>query len=126
MVERGGIGGASSRSDVQGGNSNDSAPSAPIGLLAGAIAAVFFGALLLLGGGNTIDLLGYVLATFVAVLFVSWFRVVDGRRQSEPTYEIPRFAQIVPLKTLSWVILLAGFAIGAIHVWRFADAVARS
>jgi hypothetical protein len=67
-----------------------------------------------------------VLATAVTVLLVSTYRTIDARRRSRPTYVTPPIAQRLRPTVLAWFLLLAGLAVGGIHVWRFAEAVART
>lgn len=98
----------------------------PLGLLGLAAASLLVAALLLLGSGQALDIVGYVLATFVTVLLVGAYRAIDSRRRSRPTYVIPPVAQALNPAVVAWVLLVLGVVIGGIHVWRFADVVARS
>lgn len=98
----------------------------PLALLAVAGVAIVASALLLFIQGEAADLIGYVLATVVTVLAVALYRSVDSRRRSRPTYVIPVIAQKLNPTVITWVLLLLGVVLGVIHVWGFADSVARA
>jgi hypothetical protein len=98
----------------------------PLRLLGFAAGAVAVSAGLLLVSGRLVDLVGYLLATVVTVLLVAAFRSLDGRRRSKPSYVVPVLAQRIPPAIVSWVLLGAGIAIGGLHVWSFAESVARA
>jgi hypothetical protein len=91
---------------------------------AAALAVVTSGALLWVSG-RPADLAGYLLATLVTVLFVAGFRSVDNRRRSRPTYVLPLLARRLPPPIVSMLLLASGVLVGGLHVWRFADDVAR-
>jgi hypothetical protein len=97
----------------------------PLPLLAGGAVAVAASAVLLAWSGRIVDLVGYLLATVVTVVCVAGFRSLDSRRRSRPTYVVPPLAQRIPPSTVAWAVLVAGVAVGAVHVWRFAQEVAR-
>lgn len=97
----------------------------PLWLLCCAVAAVVASAFLLQFSGRTIDLVGYLLATLVTVLLVAGFRSLDNRRRSRPTYVVPMLAQRLPPSVISWALLGIGILVGGVHVWRFAEALAR-
>lgn len=94
-------------------------------MLGVAALAVGTSAALLWLNGRPIDLIGYLLATLVTVLFVAGFRSVDNRRRSRPTYVLPLLARRIPPPIASLLLLGSGVLVGGLHVWRFADAVAR-
>ena len=97
----------------------------PMWILGVAVVGLVASSVLLLGRGRSVDLVGYGLATVVTVLLVATFRAIDSRRRSRPTYVLPAIAQRLPPGVVSWLLLAAGVVIGGIHVWRFAEAVAR-
>ena len=94
-------------------------------LLGLAALAVVGSAVLLRATGRAADLVGYLLATLVTVLLIAAFRTIDNRRRSRPTYVLPLLAQRIQPTVASWMLLAVGVTVGAVHVWRFADAVGR-
>lgn len=97
----------------------------PLVLLAAGAGSVAVSAVLLMWSGRVVDLVGYVLATVVSVAAVAGYRSLDSRRRSRPTYVVPPIAQRLRPGVVAWVVLVAGLVVGAVHVWRFAEAVAR-
>lgn len=97
----------------------------PLGLLAIAAVAIVLSFLLLGASGKAVNLLGYFLSMIVAALAIAGYRTIEGRRRSRAGYVEPRLAGRIPVHLLAWVLLALGIVIGAAHVWRFADAVAR-
>ena len=73
-----------------------------MGLLVAGACAVLLSAILLLIDGRVVDFVGYVLATFVTVLCVAFYRSIDGRRRAQPSYTIPAFVQVIPIKVVTW------------------------
>jgi len=104
---------------------SDEALRPPLGLLFLGCAAVALSAAMLLGSGRLIDLAGYFLATVVAVFTVAGYRALDSRRRTRPTYVIPRLAQLIPPTLLGLGVLVCGTLVASVHVWRFADFMAR-
>jgi hypothetical protein len=88
--------------------------------------AVGVSTLLLLVNNRVSNILGYLLATFVTVLCVSFYRSIDGRRRARPTYTVTTLVQVLPTHALTWVLLVAGLFVGGVHVWWFAESVART
>ncbi len=98
---------------------------APIWMLGVALAAVAISAALLAATGDVANLVGYFLATVVTVLAVGLYRRTDSSRRSRPTYVVPQLAQTIPPHVIAWGCLIVGFGVAMIHVYRFAEAVAR-
>lgn len=98
---------------------------APLWMLGVAIVAVIISAALLGASGDAANLLGYFLATVVTVLAVGLYRRTDSSRRSRPTYVVPQLAQTIPPGLVAWGCLILGFTVAMIHVYRFAEAVAR-
>lgn len=98
----------------------------PVWLLLVGAGCVASSALLLTQHSRVADFVGYGLATICTVLAVAVYRTIDSRRRTRPTYEVPALAQWLRPPTLSWALLATGTVVGGIHVWRFAEAVARS
>ena len=111
--------------DLAGPKVGDEPVRPPLALLAIATAMVAASALLLFGSGKTIDLVGWGLATLLTTLAVAAFRTIDSRRQSRRTYEVPLLAQRIPPRFATSALLVLGTAVGGVHVWRFAEIVAR-
>lgn len=89
-------------------------------LLAGAALCVIASAVLIVGSGPAVSLIGYLLAAVAAVSFVGLFRYVDGRRRGKASYSLsglPRAASVL--------ILVACWACASAHAWFLATALAR-
>jgi hypothetical protein len=97
----------------------------PVALLQTAVLAIVLSAALLLVPGKAVDLVGYLLTTVIAALGIVGYRALDSRSRSRAGYVAPRFARILPSAVTTWVLLVLSSVIGAAHVWRFADAIAR-
>jgi|GEM_PF-3827243 len=96
----------------------------PLELLALAVVAIAASAaLLVVADGELVNLAGYVLAMIIASLAIVGYRTVEGRRQSRAGYS--RLGARLHLGAVVWVLLAIGIVVGAAHVWRFADAIAR-
>lgn len=111
--------------DLAGPTAGDEPVRPPLALLAIATAMVASSALLLLGSGQTIDLIGWGLATLLTTLAVAAFRTIDSRRRSRRTYVVPLLAQRIPPRIATSALLVLGTVVGGVHVWRFAEIVAR-
>jgi tellurite resistance protein TehA-like permease len=97
----------------------------PVVLLAVAAASIAASAVLLTASGKAVNLIGYGLAMILAALAVVSYRTIDSRSRTRAGYVLPRFAKRVPPTAVTAGLLVLGTLVGAAHVWRFADAVAR-
>ena len=92
-------------------------PLALLGVAAGSLAVSL---VLLLPQGQVARLVGYVLASLVAVTAVALFRYVDGKRRSDAAYRINSFANRV-----SAGLLAACWLTACAHAWELATAWSR-
>lgn len=88
------------------------------------VVAISVSAALLARSGEAIDSLGYLLATIIGGSALMWYGALTARRRTGPSVVAgPRRAAAYGAVLL--IGFVAGITIGAVHVWRLADALAR-
>jgi hypothetical protein len=92
----------------------------PVPLLVGAIAAVVLSAALLLERGIVVDVVGYLLASVVAISLVGLFHRTDLIRRQQPLY----VARGVLTRHAGLVVAL-GLVVSSLHTWSIATELAR-
>ena len=92
----------------------------PLALLGVAAACLVISLGLLVPQGPVTGLVGYVLASFVAVTCVALFRYVDGNRRSSAAYRINSLAS-----RASAGLLAACWLTACAHAWQLATAWSR-
>ncbi len=92
-----------------------------LALLAAAVVIPAFAALLLLLNGWYWNLLGWALAIFGSLGFISWFTTADLRDQSTNRYR----ANDTAVAILRITATVLGLVVAGCHAWQFATWVAR-
>jgi hypothetical protein len=92
----------------------------PLALLEVAAACLVISLVLLLPQGPVAGLVGYVLASLVAVTCVALFRYLDGKRRSSAAYRINSLAS-----RASAGLLAACWLTACAHAWQLATAWSR-
>ena len=91
----------------------------PVLILALAALCVATSGVLITQDAMTAHVLGYVVASILAILLVGMFRRFDLSRRREPGYRPqPNVGR------LATVVLLAGFVVAGFHVWSIATELA--